>query len=83
MADSAQYSLYYYDTCPFCQRVLHQLPKFSVKVERRNIMQDRQHREALMQGGGRTTVPCLRIDQGGKTQWMYESMDILRYLSSL
>ncbi|WP_240472671.1 glutathione S-transferase N-terminal domain-containing protein [Salinivibrio socompensis] len=25
-------------------------------------------------------VPCLRIDQGGEIQWMYESDDIIEYL---
>jgi len=35
-----------------------------------------------MQGGGKTQVPCLRIEQaGGEVEWMYESDDIIRYLS--
>ena len=83
MANTTQYSLYYYDTCPFCMRVLHALPKVKVEVELRNIMRDRNHRQDLINGGGRSTVPCLRIDQGGDTQWMYESMDIIRFLQSL
>ena len=83
MAEQTQYSLYYYDTCPFCRRVLNTLPKVNADVELRNIMRDRQHRQDLINGGGRSTVPCLRIDQGGNTQWMYESMDIIRFLQSL
>lgn len=83
MADNTQYSLYYYETCPFCMRVVNSLPKVNVEVELRNIMRDRQHRQDLVNGGGRTTVPCLRIDKGGESQWMYESMDIVRYLQTL
>lgn len=83
MATDTRYSLYYYDTCPFCMRVLMALREISVEVELRNIMQDAAHRNDLIQGGGKSTVPCLRLDQGDDTQWMYESMDIIRYLKSL
>lgn len=42
---------------------------------------DGTHAKALMQGGGKTQVPCLRIEQAdGKVEWMYESDDIIRYL---
>jgi len=40
------------------------------------------HAQALMQGGGKTQVPCLRIEQAdGSVEWMYESSDIINYLS--
>ena len=42
---------------------------------------EREHAAALMQGGGKTQVPCLRIEnQDGEVQWMYESDDIIQYL---
>lgn len=42
---------------------------------------EREHAAALKQGGGKTQVPCLRIeDQAGEVQWMYESDEIIRYL---
>lgn len=42
---------------------------------------DREHAQALMQGGGKTQVPCLRIEQAdGGVEWMYESDDIIQYL---
>ncbi len=35
----------------------------------------------LMKGGGKTQVPCLRIESGdGQVEWMYESDDILSYV---
>lgn len=77
------YSLYYYDACPFCQRVLRLLPKLNVEVELRNTLRNSTHRSDLKSATGRTTVPCLRRDQDGKTEWMFESADIIRYLSSL
>ena len=80
---SAHYSLYYYDACPFCQRVLTVIPNVNVQVEKRNVMQNRAFHTELNREGGRSTVPCLRIEQDGEVQWMYESMDIIHYLKSL
>ena len=78
------YALYYYDQCPFCQMVLSVLNNSSVKVELRNTLQDPNNRKDLIEGGGRATVPCLRIeDEAGQVQWMYESRDIAQYVKSL
>lgn len=77
-----QYSLYYYDSCPFCARVLRTLKGLNVEVELRNILTDSKHRTELQKATGRSTVPCLRIETGGESQWMFESMDIMRYLQS-
>jgi glutaredoxin 2 len=84
MTDSkTQYSLYYYNSCPFCVRVLRVLQGLEIDVELRDILSDSTHRNALQAATGRTMVPCLRIDKGEKSQWMFESMDIIRYLQSL
>lgn len=51
-------------------------------VELRNTS-DSDHRDALISGGGKTQVPCLRIEtENGQVEWMYESDDIIRYLKS-
>lgn len=43
---------------------------------------DREHAQALVAGGGMTQVPCLRIENAdGNVEWMYESDDIIRYLT--
>ncbi|MEY8205060.1 MAG: glutathione S-transferase N-terminal domain-containing protein [Bermanella sp.] len=80
----SSYALYYYDQCPFCQLVLRGLEKISAPVELKNTLTTPVNRQELMQGGGRTTVPCLRISQpDGQVHWMYESSDIARYLQAL
>ena len=76
------FSLYYYDACPFCQRVLHAIRKLGADVELRNVQRDPANRKALINGGGKSTVPCLKIEQGGDETWMYESADIVKYLSA-
>ena len=77
-----QYSLYYYDSCPFCVRVLRTLNTIDIAVECRDILSDSRHRSDLHKATGRTTVPCLRIENGSESQWMFESMDIIRFLQT-
>ena len=78
-----KFALYYYDACPFCQRVLRVLPSLSVEVEKCNVMTSAQYRQQQYAATGRTTVPCLRMeDESGKESWMFESADIIRFLQA-
>lgn len=79
------YALYYYDSCPYCQRVLATINSVNVEVELRNVLDDARHSKEQRAATGRTTVPCLRIQDAtlGEDHWMYESGDIMRYLKSL
>jgi len=37
----------------------------------------------LVAGGGKSQVPCLRIEsESGDIQWLYESTDIIQYLKN-
>ena len=74
-------SLYYSRYCYFCQKVLSFLRAQDMQIELRSTS-DTEHKKKLVQGGGKTQVPCLRIDSENGTQWMYESDDIIRYLGS-
>ena len=76
----SSFALYYYDQCPFCQMVLREMNKLPLDIELKNTLTDPKNRQDLIQGGGRATVPCLKITQGDQVQWMYESRDIVQYL---
>ena len=52
----------------------------SINIELRDIMNDELARQELLQGGGKAVVPCLRIKSSDSVDWLYESMDIIRYL---
>jgi glutathione S-transferase len=78
--ETAKLALYHYATCGFSMRVRHAIAALSLNVELRDIHQDRDNLGALLAGGGRSTVPCLRIEDDESVQWMYESADIVRYL---
>ncbi|WP_413439322.1 glutaredoxin family protein [Sulfuriferula sp. GW1] len=74
-------ALYQFRTCPFCIKVRREFSRLSLDVALLDAQKLPQHREALLQGGGRIKVPCLKItDEQGNSQWMYESSAIIQYL---
>lgn len=75
-----QFALYQFEACPFCVKVRRAMKRQSVKIELRDAKNDPLHRQELEQGGGRIKVPCLRIEKEGKTEWLYESSDIVAYI---
>ena len=79
--ETADLALYHYDSCMFCARVRKAIATLNLKIELRDVMRDAKHRRDLEQGGGRSTVPCLRIGRGEDAKWMYESADIIAYLA--
>ena len=71
--------LYMFDTCPFCRRVINEIEaQGRTDIEFKNIRKSEADREALMETGGKSQVPCLVID--GKP--LYESMDIIEWLKA-
>jgi glutathione S-transferase len=83
MQQAETYELFKTDLCGFCYRVRGFLDQYDIDVPLRDVNQDPAAFRELVQGGGRTTVPCLRIQRGDEVQWMYESMDIIRYLAGI
>ena len=75
-----QLSLYYTRTCPFCIRVLFALRGLNVRVELINVSGNRPLRRELIENGGKSQVPCLKITEGHQDTWLYESADIIRFL---
>ncbi|RDL44418.1 glutaredoxin [Marinomonas piezotolerans] len=73
-------SLYQFFACPFCIKTRRAIYKLNVPIEMRNASEGSPHRQELKDGGGKVKVPCLRIEQDGQVQWMYESSEIIRYL---
>ena len=77
-----QYVLYQQAACPFCRRVRAFLDRSGIEISMRDTMRDMAAFRELLVGGGRTTVPCLKMtNTNGETTWLYESNDIIEYLS--
>ena len=80
---SEQYVLYQQDWCAFCRRVKAFLAHAGIDIPMRDTMVDREADRELRAGGGKATVPCLRItSEDGAVRWLYESRDIIAYLET-
>lgn len=74
-------SLYHYQSCPFCAATRKVIEQTGLNIELRNVQLQAQHRSALINGGGKPQVPCLRIEKdNGQHLWLYESADINHFL---
>jgi len=63
---------------------LPRLSELNFAVELRNIDHEPDYRRELVAPGGMQQVPCLKIEAAGKdAKWMYESVDIVRWLGEL
>ena len=76
-----QLSLYQFYACPFCIRTRRAIHKLNVPIEIRDAQNDTNHRNTLLTQGGKVQVPCLMINENGKTRLLFESADIISYLN--
>ncbi|MDQ6954278.1 MAG: glutathione S-transferase N-terminal domain-containing protein [Mariprofundaceae bacterium] len=75
-------SMYQYFACPFCIKTRRTVHRLNIPLEYRNAqVRGGEHRSTLEKEGGKIKVPCLRIDNGKTTTWLYESNDIIAYLN--
>ncbi|MDG1122316.1 MAG: glutathione S-transferase N-terminal domain-containing protein [Glaciecola sp.] len=73
-------SLYQFFACPFCIKTRRKMYKLNLPIKTLSAAKGSPHREALLNGGGKIQTPCLRIEQNGQVQWLYESSAIITYL---
>ena len=72
-------TLFKFDGCPYCRRVMKVIDELGLEVELRDTRQDPEAYGELIEVGGKRQVPCLFIDR----EPLYESADIIDYLKSL
>ncbi|GGB73368.1 glutathione S-transferase N-terminal domain-containing protein [Shewanella inventionis] len=73
-------ALYQYAACPFCVKVRREMRRQNLNIQLIDAKQA-QNKALLTTEGGKLQVPCLRIEQDGQTQWLYESKAINNYLN--
>lgn len=82
-AKTVHLKLYQFYSCPFCVKVRRVIKRLSLTIETRDAKNNEQFRQELVNEGGSTKVPCLRIeDSEGNVTWLYESSDIVAYLEN-
>ena len=75
--------MYYFSVCPYCVIVRLALWWLGLKMPLRDILSQPGNDAELIAGGGKSQVPCLRIeDDEGGVRWMYESIQIIQYLKT-
>ncbi len=79
---TARLTLYQFKACPFCVKVRFTIKRLGLNIETRDAKNNPQYKKELVEQGGQSMVPCLRIEkEDGTAQWMYESADIIRFLT--
>ena len=74
-------SLYSRPWCGACVVVERTIAQLGLKIEIRDVYAEPGYHAELYAARGRGTVPVLRRDLAdGRTEWMGESRDIVRYL---
>ena len=68
--------LYYFESCPFCQKVLHFISETKHNIILKNIREEQAFKDELIKATEKSQVPCLIIDGTP----MLESDDIIKYL---
>jgi glutaredoxin len=74
--------LYEHFTCPFCFMTRRIIKQLGITIARRDILKNSAYRQELLEGGGKSQVPCLRIAQEQQVIWLYESSDIIKFLKT-
>jgi len=75
------HELFYFAACPYCIKVRLALWWMGLELPLKDILSHSGNKAALIAGGGKKQVPCLRIEnEKHGVQWLYESTDIIRYL---
>jgi glutaredoxin len=77
---ASKLSLYQFYACPFCVKTRRAMHRLNLPISTRDASQGSEHRAELEAQAGKVKVPCLRIEEGDKVTWMYESNDIISYL---
>ena len=79
--ETAKLSIYQFKLCPFCIKTRRALHKLNLPISLLDAKNDKTARATLLEQGGKIKVPCLRIENDNGVTWMYESNEIIKYLT--
>ena len=75
-------TLYHMGHCPYCKRVIKVMRSNKITASYKDLDIHEKYRQELIAGGKKQQVPCLLIAEKGKSdRWLYESQDIINYLT--
>jgi hypothetical protein len=54
-----------------------------LKITLKDILSQPGNNVELIAGGGKSQVPCLRVEnEGGDVRWIYETTEMIQYLKT-
>ena len=75
-------TIYQFNACPFCVKVRRFLRKNSLNISLKDAKNNKIFKSELINEGGKHKVPCLKIEKiNTKTEWLYESNEIIKFLN--
>jgi glutaredoxin len=81
--ETATFSLYQFNACPFCVKVRRHLKRHALHIELRDAKAEGSFKAELINEGGRHKVPCLRMEKAdGSVEWVYGSNSIIAHLNN-
>jgi glutathione S-transferase len=80
--ETARMALYHSPLCGYCVGVRRTIRHLDLSIELRNVTRHAAWRDDLRREGGSSQVPCLQIRHSDRTEWIYESTDIIHYLKT-
>ncbi len=79
--ESRHIQLYYSRHCPSAVSVRRHCIKLGLRVVEKDVDKVNAFRNELVNGGGASVVPCLRIEKGSHADWLYGEDAIQSYLN--
>jgi len=74
-------TIYQFEACPFCVKVRRFIRKNSLRINLKDAKNNKIFKSELVNEGGKHKVPCLKIEKiNAKTEWLYESTEIIKFL---
>ena len=75
-------TIYQFEACPFCVKVRRFIRKNSLNISIKDAKNNKIFKSELINEGGKHKVPCLKIEKiNTKTEWLYESNEIIKFLN--
>ena len=58
------------------------MTRLNLPINTISVNAEPKFKEELLKEGGKTQVPCLKIENGDTVNWLYESKAIMAYLQA-
>lgn len=80
-SDKLNLALYHHQSCPYCAVTRQAIKQTGLNIGQRDVKKQPHFRAELIKEGGKSQVPCLRIEkENGDVHWLYESQDIIQFI---